>query len=268
MLPLTPEQRAASWGNRSLQRLEGVGAFVRCLMPVSLSGGGSVTYSVWLRVDDDQLREANRVWTTDEYQDLILYGTVANTVKPWEGLLGESARTEVRDTETLPYLVAAEGSLLSRILSEPWDRDDVLSRIAHGLPVPVRQQITDIWSVERTAGLAPRVRDGVTRFIGPGRTVQIEAFDHPAGTTPAEAIARMTEGSPRQRSGELTEHDGNLTRHAFWLTVTANDRQQHELYGYAATANHIVCTTCVYDDPADLEWAQQVWRSARTTPTS
>lgn len=78
----------------------------------------------------------------------------------------------------------------------------------------------------------------------------------------------MTEGAPQRRSGELTEHDGDLTRHAFWLTVTVNGKQQHELYGYTATANHIALTTCMYDEPADLEWAQRVWRSARPTRSS
>ena len=90
-----------------------------------------MTYSVWLSVDDDQLRHAHRVWTTDAYRDLTLEGTVANAIKPWPELLGESARAVVRDVGTLPYLVAAEQNTLSRVLAEVWDRDDVLSLLWH-----------------------------------------------------------------------------------------------------------------------------------------
>ena len=77
------------------------------------------------RPRDEQLRHANAVWTAPEYADLTLRGEVANAIKPWPGLLGESARAEVRDSATLPYLVAEQNSLLSRVLTDVWDRDDV-----------------------------------------------------------------------------------------------------------------------------------------------
>lgn len=51
-------------------------------MPVHLTGSASVTYSVWLKLDDEQLRHANAVWTTPEYTDLTLRGEVANAIKP------------------------------------------------------------------------------------------------------------------------------------------------------------------------------------------
>jgi hypothetical protein len=260
---LPPERRAKAWGNSDLQRLPEVGGFVRCLMPVGLTGGGSVTYSVWLRVDDDQLRHANKVWTTGEYADLTLHGTVANAIQPWPALLGEPARAEVREADTLPYLIAPGEGLLSRVLGEVWDRDDVVSRIWHALPTAVRQQVTDRWSVERTAGLAPRVRDGIMIFAGPGRTVHIETFDLRETTTGEAAVATMTEGAPRRPDAELTERDGELSRHAFWLETETDGRRQHELYGYVWTSSSIATLTLMYDDPADLAWAQSVWRSAQ-----
>jgi hypothetical protein len=263
ILALLPEQRASAWGNSDFQRLEGVGGFLRCLMPVRLTGGGTVTYSVWLRLDDEQLRHANAVWTKPEYTDLRLRGEVANAIKPWPGLLGEIAGVEVRDAGTLPYLVAEENSLLSRVLTEVWDRDDVLSRIWHPLPVSVQQQITARWSIERTAGLGPRKADGIMMFTGPGRTVHVEAFDAPAAMTADAAIAEMSRGLPQRCDGELTEHDGELVRRAFWLTAIADGRPQHELYGYAETPDGILRITCMHDDASDLTWAQTVWRSAR-----
>jgi hypothetical protein len=45
--------------------------------------------------------------------------------------------------------------------------------------------------------------------------------------------------------------------------VIADGKPQHELYGYAATPESILCITCMYDDASDLAWAQNVWRSAR-----
>jgi hypothetical protein len=260
---LPAERRAAAWGNSDFQRVEGVGGFVRCLMPVRLTGGGSVTYSVWLKLDDDQLRHANRVWTTPEYTGLTVRGEVANAVKPWPDLLGVAAGAEVRDAGTLPYLVADDNTVLSRVLTGEWDRDDVLSRIWHALPVPVRQQVTAEWSIERTAGLTPGTADGVMRFTGPGRTVHIETFGTPPVTPGHEVIASMTRGLAEKSEGELSEHDGALVRRAFWLTAAAGDREQHEFYGYAAIPGNVAGVTCTYDDAADLAWALSVWRSAR-----
>ncbi|WP_307871076.1 DUF2199 domain-containing protein [Micromonospora sp. C51] len=263
ILALPAEQRASAWGNSDFQRIEGVGGFLRCLMPVHLTGVASVTYSVWLKLDDEQLRHANAVWTTPEYADLTLRGEVANAIEPWPGLLGEVAGAEVRDAGTLPYLVAERDSLLSRVLTEAWDRDDVLSRIWHPLPLSVRQQITASWSVERTAGLGSRTADGIMMFAGRGRTVHIEAFDTSKAMTADAAIAEFSGDLPERCDGELSEQDGEVVRRAFWLTVVVDGKPQHELYGYAATSEGILCVTCMHDDASDQAWAQQVWRSAR-----
>jgi len=263
ILALPPEEREKAWGNGEFQRVPGVGGFLRCLMPVRLTGGGSVTYSVWLELDDDQLRHAVDVWSTPDYLGLRLRGEVANAIKPWPGLLGEPARAEARDQGTLPYLAAEEGTLLARVLGEEWDRDDVLSRIAHVLPVTVRQRLTETWSIERTAGLAPRRGDEVMRFVGAGRTVQIESFRTPREESADTLIASLSEGLPSRCQGSASERAGGLTRQAFWLTTTVEGRTQHELYGYAAIPGDLLSVVCMYDDPADLTWAQGVWRSAR-----
>ncbi|GLY04078.1 hypothetical protein [Actinoplanes sp. NBRC 101535] len=133
----------------------------------------------------------------------------------------------------------------------------MLSRIAHPLPMSVRQPVTAEWSLERTAGLGPRDDDGVTVFAGPGRTVRVEVFAVPAGETAASAVAALSAGLAERCAGRLTENDGDLLRAAFWLTTA-----HHEFYGYAATATGVLCVTCLYDDEDDLAWARQVWRSA------
>ena len=83
VLKLSPERQSAVWGNRNFQQADGVGAFVRCLMPVALTGQASVTYSVWLSVHPDQLQQAYADWETPAYADLKLDGVIANAVKPW-----------------------------------------------------------------------------------------------------------------------------------------------------------------------------------------
>lgn len=249
---LPAEERAKAWGNSDFQRIPGVGGFLRCLMPVRLTGGGSVTYSVWLKLDDDQLRHANAVWREPAYADLKLHGEVANVIQPWPALLGEPARAEVRDQGTLPYLVAEEGTLLARVLGEEWDRDDVLSRIWHPLPAAVRQQVTDRWSIERPAGLGPRLTDGVMRFVGPGRTVHIETFTTPPGEKPDVVIANT---SPPRYDSEISEDEDGVARRAF--------RIGRELYGYVAVPGDLLAVTCMFDDDEDLAWAEAVWRSVR-----
>lgn len=263
ILRLSPQQSATAWGDRNFQQADGVGAFIRCLMPVRLVGQGTVTYSVGLSVHPDQMRQAYEDWDTPAYAGLRLHGVVANAVKPWPALFGARARAEVRDINTLPYLVAEEGGLLSRVLTHEWDRDDVLSRIWHALPISVQQQVTKQWSVQRSAGLTPRVADGVMIFAGPGRTVHFEAFDLPLTTTVDAAVAQMLSGSPSQGEGELFERDGEMLRQAFWTSAVIEGRQQYELYGHVAMPGEIACITCMYDDSQDVDWATTVWRSVR-----
>ena len=264
MLVLSAEEREGSWGNEHLRAADGVGAFVRCLMPVRLTGGGTLEYSVWLRVPADVLRHASAVWEAPEYADLRLEGTVANAVQPWTDMLGAPARAEVRDPESIPYLVADEGTLMHRVLHDEWDRDDVLSRLTHALPVPVRQRITARWSLDRSAGLELRRHQERVSFGGPGRTVHLDPLGTPARTAPAEVIRELTADAPSDRDGELTETGpGEAHRYAFWRPALGDGRIVHNLHGFVAVPGEVLHLVCVYDDPADLAWAQHVWRSVR-----
>jgi hypothetical protein len=264
ILQLSEEERAALWGGRNMIRADGIGAFVRCLMPVRLVGGGRITYSAWLSVEREDLRHAHSVWREPAYADLTLAGTIANAIQPWPGIFGEPATAEVRDADSLPYLAGAEGTLLWRVLNEEWDRDEVLSVIWHALPATINQRVTDDWSVRRTASLVPRVRDGVMRLVGPGRTVQLDILNIAGGRTPEQSVEMVTEGAPEVRDGEITETIEGVLRHAFWLRA----RSHFELYGYAALPGTIACVICMYDDPADLTWATETWRSLAHHPAA
>ncbi|WP_436530944.1 DUF2199 domain-containing protein [Actinoplanes sp. HUAS TT8] len=260
ILALSDEERAAVQGGRSLRLAEGVGAFVRCLMPVRLTGGSRVTYSVWLEIDPEALRHAREVWQAPAYADLAFTGTVANAIKPWAPIYGEPATAEVQDADSLPYLVASEGTLLWRVLNEEWDRDEVLSRIAHALPTTVHNRVTAAWSLDRTAGLRVFNRKDGLVFAGPGRTVLLNTFTMPAGASPAECIALFTEDAPADRDEVLTEQDGDVVRHTYRTPPVSH----HEVYGLAAApGGDLILALCMFDDPDDLGWAHTVWRSLR-----
>ena len=263
LLALSPAERDATWGNEHLRVADGLGAFVRCLMPVRLTGGGTLEYSVWLRVPEQAVRHASEIWEAPEYADLRLTGTVANAVQPWTDMLGAPARAEVRDSESIPYLVADEGTLMHRVLHDEWDRDDVLSRLTYALPTPVRQRVTTHWSLERSAGLELRRHEDRIYFTGPGRTVHLDPLGPPPESAPADVIRELTADAPRDRDGEQTETADGTHRYAFWRPALGDGRIVHNLHGFVAVPGEVLHVGCVFDDPADLPWAQHVWRSIR-----
>jgi hypothetical protein len=263
LLALPPAERDATWGNEHLRAAGERGAFIRCLMPVRLTGGGTLEYSVWLRVPEAQVRHAAEIWEAPEYADLRLTGTVANAIQPWTELSGAPAGAEVRDPESIPWLVAEPGTLVHRILHEEWDRDDVLSRLTYPLPTPVRQRVTGQWSLERSAGLELRWEDDRLTFAGAGRTVHLDPLGPPPETPPAELIRELIADAPRDRDGEESEVSGDTHRYAFWRPALGDGKIVHELHGFAAVPGEVLHVGCVFEDPADLPWAQRVWRSIR-----
>ena len=69
-----------------MMQVPGLGAFVRALLPVRLTGGHTVTYGVWVSIDPRDLQRAFPVWWQPEYARLELDGVLANALQPW-GLL-------------------------------------------------------------------------------------------------------------------------------------------------------------------------------------
>jgi hypothetical protein len=53
-----------------LMQVPDVGTYVRALVPVSLTGGHTVTFGVWLLVTPEDLQRAAAVWTGPEYAGL------------------------------------------------------------------------------------------------------------------------------------------------------------------------------------------------------
>ncbi|MGW2561831.1 DUF2199 domain-containing protein [Streptomyces sp. NPDC001514] len=262
-----PDEARHSPGPSALLRVDGVGSFVRCLLPVRLTGDTELVLGTWLEVDDDALQHAQAVWEEPAYAQLSFRGTLANAIRPWgDDLLGAPVTARVGDPEELPYLVAGHHPAISRLLADTWDRDHVLSRFPHPLPVAVRTDLGDQWSVERTAGMSARFADGVDQFAGPGRGVAVTVFeDDIPGRAPDDFLAALLDGSPDALPAQrLTERLPHGVRHAFWLTPSDHGRERHEFYGYTVpTSGTAAGLFCSHEAAEDLPWAQHVWRSLR-----
>ncbi|MEV4282176.1 DUF2199 domain-containing protein [Actinoplanes xinjiangensis] len=111
-----------------MMQIPGVGAFVRALLPVKLTGDFSATFGVWVAVDPADLKRACAVWSEPEYQDLRLRGRLANALPLW-GLLSAPVELEVRDPEQTPYCASSSDPGLAKVLAEVWPHEDVLPAV-------------------------------------------------------------------------------------------------------------------------------------------
>jgi hypothetical protein len=111
-----------------MMQVPNVGAFVRALLPVRLSGSYTVTYGIWLAINPRDLPSTFQVWWAPSYQDLRLTGWIANTVAPW-GLLRAPVQATVRSPNETPYCATSDDAALSRVLAEEWDHELVLGAL-------------------------------------------------------------------------------------------------------------------------------------------
>jgi len=106
-----------------------IGAFVRALLPVQLTGGHTVTFGVWVGVHPDDLERAFESWWAPEYAELRMDGLLANALPAWE-VFGAPVSLAVTDPDATPYCVVSSDADLSAVLTMAWDHDLVLA----GLP--------------------------------------------------------------------------------------------------------------------------------------
>ncbi|MEV7558757.1 DUF2199 domain-containing protein [Streptomyces sp. NPDC089795] len=259
-----PEEDVHRLGVRALLRVDGVGCFIRCLLPVRLTQGTELVLGAWVRVDEDTLRRAHELWEEPGYADLVVRGTFANRIQPWgDDLFGAEVTAKVADPEELPGVVDIHRPAAAPVLTRTWDRDHVLSRFPYPLPVDVRTDLGDQWSVLRTSGLTASFANGADHYTAPDRSVAISLVtDDVAGRAPADFLAALMSGAPDTRPDRrVREPLGEGVRYAFWLAPEDHGRPRHEFYGTAVTAGTAARIFCSYEDPADLAWAQGIWRS-------
>lgn len=111
-----------------MMQVPNLGAFVRCLLPVRLTGGHTVTFGVWLGVHPDDLKRTFETWWAPTYPELTLDGHLANALPGW-GLLAVAAHAEVREPDATPYVVASPDAELNSVLVDEWPHEDVLARL-------------------------------------------------------------------------------------------------------------------------------------------
>lgn len=106
-----------------------VGAFVRALLPVRLTGGHAVTFGVWVGVHPDDLKRAFETWWAPEYAQLQMDGRLANALPSWD-VFAVPVSLAVSDPDATPYCVASSDTELQAVLTDEWEHELVLA----GLP--------------------------------------------------------------------------------------------------------------------------------------
>jgi hypothetical protein len=253
-----------------LLRVDGLGSFARCLLPVQLSGDLELVFGAWMKISDADLEHAASVWEDRAYVDLVLHGTFANAIKPWgDDMMGAPITAMVQDIDEIPYVEASDEPEFEKLLTDVWDRDYVLSRFAHPLPVSVQEPMGELWSIERSAGMAARFTEtGTTQYGGPGRTVFVDLFGDPLNRPADEALAEVLTKFPEAPEEQTYwNRSGDEIRHARWFDAVDGERA-HELYGYAVRPGSMLAFVCIYDDPADHAWAMHVVKSVRSLATA
>lgn len=111
-----------------IMQVPDLGAFVRVLLPVHLTGGYRVTFGAWLGVDPAELRRASSLWWEPEYAGLEFEGRLANALPGW-GLLAAPAQAAVLNPDETPYIVGSSDHEFNHVLRDEWPHRDVLDRI-------------------------------------------------------------------------------------------------------------------------------------------
>lgn len=129
VLAVPPEERAGrTWGNDTHLQVQGVGAFVRVLLPIRLTGGYSLTVGTWLAIDPAVFRSVWEGWESEAYSSLVLEGFLANAIPPWgDTVLGAPATATVRDPKLNPYVTSSPHPVLGEVLATEWPNEDVLA---------------------------------------------------------------------------------------------------------------------------------------------
>lgn len=125
------ERAERTWGADPLLQVQGIGAFVRVLLPIQLTGGFSLTAGTWLAINPSMMRDVWELWETPAYAELVLDGYLANALPPWgDKVLGVPAVAAVRDPTQWPYVNRSDAPTLQTVLSREWPHDTILEAYA------------------------------------------------------------------------------------------------------------------------------------------
>jgi len=231
-------------------------SYIRCLLPVRLTGGTELVFGAWMQISKVDAMYAHAVWNNDgEYKNLRVSGRFANFIAPWD-LLGTHAEAAVLNADELPYYTSHP------LLDREWDRDEVLSHIPHPLPIPVRETLADVWSVERSAGMRCTIENRTMCFTSPDRWVGLDVYADRTGGSASDFLGAVLEGYPASAEHSVT-HDGTELRHAFWLSEVIDGHEEQVFHGHVVRPGTMLSVRIVHRFPADRTWAQHVLNSVR-----
>ncbi|WP_330276918.1 hypothetical protein OG205_15370 [Lentzea sp. NBC_00516] len=231
-------------------------SYIRCLLPVRLTGGTELVFGAWTQISKVDAMYAHAVWDNDDqYANLRISGTFANVIKPWD-LLGVPVEAAVLNIDELPYFTSHP------VLEREWDRDEVLCRIRHPLPIPVRETLGEVWTIERTDGMRCVVDGRTVRFTSPDRRVALDVYADLTGGSVSDFLGAVLDGYPASAEHSVS-HDGPELRHAFWLSEVIDGHEEQVFHGHVVRPGTMISVRCVYRYPADKAWAQHVLNSVR-----
>lgn len=252
--------------SRGLVKADDVGHFLRCLLSVMLSGDVTLVLGVWIQVTEQQYKRCLLAWESPEYADLAVNGTLATKVSPWAAAYGDEVKTRVYDVEQLPVIVAADDCLTSRMLSDVWDRDEVLSEFSCKLPIAVREGFSNGWTIERSPQMRSSVKDYTVWFTGDDREVSVEILHDRTQGDLEEALSNLLTHAPETPIDQQVRYrEGPELRNAFWRTVQLSDgTPEYQFYGQVLRDCAALWMVCTHTRPDDHEWAMHVFRSIAT----
>ncbi|MEV6236887.1 DUF2199 domain-containing protein [Lentzea sp. NPDC051838] len=249
--------------NAAFLRLETGQTFVRCSLPVALTGGTTLMYMTWLELGESDFERAVTAWRDSTWDGLVLHGTLGNDLKPWTAeLRGAEVMASVRAIDEVPTVVNSDHPVLHRMLTETWDRDVVLSWFPDALPVAIRARVARHWSLERGEGMIAGLNDGTWRFGGQGRSVFVDVLTDDRRRSPAEFLHDLLDGAPDVPPEQtlITPTADDIT-HAFWLDTVVDGVPQRDFYAHVVREGTALSLGAFYRDPDDHKWALHVLRS-------
>jgi len=230
-------------------------SYLRCLLPVRLTGGVELVFGAWMQISKVDAMYAHAVWDNDsEYKNLRVSGTFANFIAPWD-LVGTPVEAAVLNADELPYYTSHP------LLEHEWDRDEVLTHIRHPLPIPIRETLGEVWTIERTEGMRCVVEDRTVWFSSPGRRVGLDVYADRANRSVSDFLAAVIDGYPSDQ--HTVEFEGDELRHAFWLSEVIDGHEEQVFHGHVVRPGTMLSVRIVHRFPADRAWARHVLNSVR-----
>jgi hypothetical protein len=132
----------------------------------------------------------------------------------------------------------------------------------------MRRGLTTDWSIDIDPEFTSQVVDGDLQLVAAGRTIWIAVWSPPVGQPITDTLSDIKEDvhpDPEQRFEEPGT-DADELRYASWYPETVGDESQFGLYGYTIRPGSYVQAAFLIDDPLDLPWALDAWRSLRHQP--